>query len=71
MSVDGTQIERAFTYNETKEEHPVRYKFLYSKAKDLAITIDNNVPNCREKSLALTKLEEAIMWAHAGMEHSK
>ncbi len=30
---------------------------------DAAQTIDENVENSREKSLALTHLEEALMWA--------
>ncbi len=27
-------------------------------------SIINQLPNCREKSLALTKLEECVMWAN-------
>ena len=33
--------------------------------------IKNNVPDGREKSLAMTKLEECCMWANAGIARSK
>ena len=29
--------------------------------------IENNIQNCRERSLALTKLEECTMWAAAAI----
>lgn len=35
-----------------------------------AVVIDNAV-NCRERSLALTKLEEASMWANKAITHGK
>jgi len=33
------------------------------RIKDAAILIDAECPDSREKSLALTKLEEALMWS--------
>lgn len=35
--------------------------------KTLAHALDARVPNGREKSLALTHLEEVMMWANAGI----
>jgi hypothetical protein len=34
---------------------------------DLANNINKLVPDSREKSLALTKLEEVMMWSNAGI----
>lgn len=31
--------------------------------KDIAVALDENINDCRELSLALTKLEEAYLWA--------
>lgn len=35
--------------------------------KFLAVEIEENCPDSREKSLALTKVEEAVMWANASI----
>ena len=35
--------------------------------KDAAAIIDHECPDGREKSLALTKLEESMFWAHASI----
>lgn len=61
------QIESAFTYHAPKEGQPAIYQRLREKAKELAYLIDELVPASREKSLALTKLEEASFWANAGI----
>lgn len=37
----------------------------------LAELIDANVHDSREKSMAITKLEEACMWAVKGVTHAK
>lgn len=61
------KIENAFTYHQPKEGQPEKYKALRSKAKELAYLIDELCPDGREKSLAMTKLEEASMWANASV----
>lgn len=38
-----------------------------TKGKELAYLIDGICPNSREKSLAMTKLEESVMWANASI----
>ena len=60
-------IENNFTYHAPKEGQPEKYILLREEAKKLAYLIENNVPNSREKSCAMTKLEEAIFWANAGI----
>ena len=61
------RIENAFTYHAPKPGQPEIYKEIRDKAKELAYLLDETVPDSREKSLALTKLEEAVMWANAGI----
>ena len=60
-------IEKRFTYHKPTEEKVKVYPLLRDKAKELAYLIEENVPNSREKSCALTKLEEVVMWANAGI----
>ena len=60
-------IENRFTYHAPKEGQPKKYEALRSEAKDFAYMIELACPDSRERSLALTKLEEAVMWANAAI----
>ena len=65
------RIENAFTYHSPKEGQPEKYAKIRAKAKALAYLIEDTVPDSREKSLAMTKLEEAVMWANAGIARNE
>jgi hypothetical protein len=65
MQIDD--IERNFTYHAPKADQPERYVYLREKAKALAMDFVSKCPDSRERSLALTKLEEAIFWANASI----
>lgn len=61
------KIENAFTYHAPKDGQPEKYRAIREKAKELAYLIKELVPDSREQSLAITKLEECSMWANAGI----
>lgn len=61
------KIENAFTYHAPKDGQPEKYQAIREKAKELAYLIKELVPDSREQSLAITKLEECSMWANAGI----
>lgn len=61
------KIENAFTYHVPKAGQPEKYQAIREKAKELAYLINELVPVSRERSLAMTKLEECSMWANAGI----
>ncbi len=61
------QIENIFTYHKPKDDQPARYEALRTKAKQLALLINENCPESREKSLAITNLQQAVMWANASI----
>ena len=63
----NAKIENAFTYHAPKPGQPEDYKALRDKAKELAYEFDRLCPESREKSLAVTKLEECVMWANASI----
>lgn len=61
------QIENCFKYHSPKENDIEKYSLIREKAKEMAYLIDTLCPNSREKSLAMTKLEESVMWANASI----
>ncbi|AJK28055.1 hypothetical protein M5W70_09205 [Paenibacillus larvae] len=63
----NTQIENNFKYHAPKPEQTEKYTAIREKAKELAYLVDDLCPNSREKSLALTNLEQAVMWANAAL----
>lgn len=63
----NNQIENNFKYHAPKEGQQEKYEAIRSKAKELAYLIDEACPGSREKSLAMTKLEESVMWANASI----
>jgi hypothetical protein len=65
--VEKMDIENTFTYHSPKGNQPERYETIREKAKELAHIIEDNCPDSREKSLALTNLQQAIMWANASI----
>lgn len=64
-------VEKRFTYHPPKEGQPERYEKIRGDAKDLADYIVKNCPDSRECSLALTKLEECVMWANASIARNE
>jgi hypothetical protein len=61
------QIENNFRYHSPKEGQPEKYTVIREKAKELAYLIDELAPNSREKALAVTNLEQSVMWANAAI----
>jgi hypothetical protein len=60
-------LERTFTYHRPFGTQPQRYEAIRQTAKELAATVNNLCPDSREKSLALTAIQQAVMWANAAI----
>lgn len=61
------QIENTFTYHKPLPGQPERYEKIRADAKVLAYTIQDCCPESREKSLAITNIQQAVMWANAAI----
>jgi hypothetical protein len=61
------EIENMFTYHSPVGDQTDRYQELRQKARELAFTIEALCPSSREKSVAFTRLQQAIMWANASI----
>lgn len=64
------QIEKAFTYHPPKPGQPEVYGEIRQEAKEFAFTLLALCPESRELSVALTHLEEVVMWANASIARS-
>ena len=61
------QIENIFTYHKPFGSQQERYEAIRLQAKYAAKAIQDLCPESREKSLAITNLQQAIMWANASI----
>lgn len=64
-------LKNRFTYHAPKGTQPERYVYLREQALYLAIEIMRNCPECRERSRAFNKLEEALMLVNAGIARNE
>lgn len=67
MPISDTELSVRFSYHAPKEDQPARYTSIRNAAKGLAELIVDTTPESREQSLAITALEEAVMWANAAI----
>lgn len=61
------RIENTYIHHPADSAQEKKYSRIRVKAKELAYIIEEECPDSREKSLAMTKLEEASMWANASI----
>lgn len=69
--MDSKIIERNFTYHAPQEGQPEKYEAIRDLALTTAKFINDVCPDSREKSLSMTKLEEAVMWANAAIARNE
>ena len=59
--------ENNFKYHRPDEEKVRMHEFVRERCKSLATDLDDIVIDSREKAVAVTKLEEVMMWANASI----
>lgn len=65
--MEQTEIEKRFMYHPPKEGQSEKYLMVRAVAKTSAELMNEVCPESREKSLAMTALEECVMWANASI----
>lgn len=60
-------LDGIFTYHKPFGTQQDRYVALRDKAKELAKMIETSCPDSRERSLAITNVQQAVMWANAAI----
>lgn len=70
--MDQRDIDNRFAFHPVKSEaDKIAHEEIRSKAGELATFINDMVPDGREKSLAITSLEETMMWANAAIARAR
>ena len=64
-------VNNNFKYHEPKEGQVKKYADIRDTSKELAYIFTELCPESRELSLAITKLEEAVMWANAAIARNE
>jgi len=65
--IGAEELAVRFTYHAPHGDQVDRYQDIREAAKAFAVLLDRHCPDSREKSLAVTRLESAVMWANASI----
>ena len=65
--MESNELSKRFTKHLLTPQKEAKFKDLHDRGFELANHINDVCPESREKSLALTHLEQAIMWASAAI----
>jgi hypothetical protein len=64
---ESAELGIRFTYHAPRVDQIAKYQQLRHAAHEAAMTIYELCPDSRERSLAITHLEEVVMWANAAI----
>ena len=65
--MDDTDLLNRFTFHQATETTGPKFDHIRAVCLDLAQRINIATPDSREKSLAITHLEEVMYWANASV----
>lgn len=66
--MDHEDLKNRFTFHPVMGvEQSKKYESIRAHALDYSLWLDETVPDSREKSLAITHLEEVVFWANAAI----
>jgi hypothetical protein len=69
--IGESELRNRFTYHPPRPGQPERYQRIRDRARELALLVDGDCPDSREKSLALTSLEEVVICANAAIARNE
>lgn len=64
-------LARDFTYHPPKEGQPERYDEIRAAGRDFAEIIVGECPTSAERTTAIAKVQEAVMWANASIARNE
>lgn len=68
MSTSEQDLRDRFRHHPPKTQARIdAHEGVRDRAADFAVWLNASLPECREKSLALTAIQESAMWANAAV----
>lgn len=64
-------LARDFAYHPPKEGQPERYQEIRDAGRDFAEIVVAECPTSAERTTAIGKIQEAIMWANAAIARNE
>lgn len=68
--MDHADIENRFRYHPPAGAKVTRHEGMRDACRLFALHLNDELPEGREKSLAITKLEEVMFWSNAAIARS-
>ena len=66
--MDNNELKNRFTFHPANTENrQYTHGLIRTASLNLALLVNEHTPEGREKSLAITKIEEAMFWANAAI----
>lgn len=65
--MDVDDLTNRFRYHRPDEERAAKHTIIRQKCYELAVELNGLIPDGREKSLAITNLEDVMFWANAAL----
>lgn len=61
------ELTEMFMHHVPKDGQPELYQAIRAKAREFAALVEETCPASREKSLAITSIQQSMMWANAAI----
>lgn len=65
--METSELQNRFSYHVPTQDEIAKFVEIRKHALNVSALINSLCPESREKSLAITKLEEAVFWANAAI----
>lgn len=69
--MDQETLDNNFTYHSPKGDQPQKYESIRALGRAFAEFVVKACPPSRESSLAITNIEQAVMWANASIARNE